>query len=109
MEHGIAPTQQGLIVLRAHRDGRWLLLQVENDGVTSPDDLARIHTLLSDEPAPAGERSASLGIRNVHQRLRILYGPESGLFVEITKNGRTLFTMKIDLAQEGQEYPRSSN
>ena len=107
VEHGIAPTQKGTIVLRALRQGHWLLLQVENDGVMTDADLARIRTLLGTENTPGDEHSVNLGIRNVHQRLRILYGPESGLFVEMTKTGNTLFTIKIDLDQGELEYPRS--
>ncbi len=109
VEHGINPTQQGTITLRARRQGHWLLLEVENDGTMTQDDLARIRALLSDAPAQEGERSVSLGIRNVHQRLRILYGEESGLFVTITKKGNTLCSIKIDLDQGGQEYTIKTN
>ena len=109
VEHGINPTQQGTIALRARRQGHWLLLEVENDGTMTQDDLARIRALLSDAPAQEGERSVSLGIRNVHQRLRILYGEESGLFVTITKKGNTLCSIKIDLDQGGQEYTIKTN
>lgn len=103
VEHGIRPTQQGTIVLRAARADGWLVLEVENDGVTTPEDLARIRALLTDEPAPPGEGSGSLGLRNVHQRLRILYGEESGIAVRITKNNCTVFSIKIALAQDGQK------
>ncbi len=103
IEHGITPTQQGTVTLRACREAHWMRIEVENDGQTTTEDLARIRALLTDEPAPPSEKSGSLGIRNVHQRLRILYGPESGLSVNITKNHSTLFSMKIDLTQEGQD------
>ncbi|MCI2046173.1 MAG: sensor histidine kinase [Faecalibacterium sp.] len=103
VEHGITPTQKGTIALRAYRQTHWMVLEVENDGLTTPEDLEKIRALLTDDPAPADERSASLGIRNVHQRLRILYGAESGLSVNITKNNCTLFSMKINLSQSGQD------
>ena len=103
VEHGITPTQQGTIILRAMREGEWLLLEVENDGKTTEEDLARIHALLTDEQAPAGTGSGSLGLRNVHQRLRILYGEGSGITVKITKKHCTVFGIKIALAQDGQK------
>lgn len=106
VEHGINPTQHGTIWVRAYEDERWLVLEVENDGVTTYDDLMKISRLLSDEPAGNDEPSTSLGIRNVHQRLRILYGPESGLSVNITKKGNTLCSIKIEKQQDKQDYAR---
>ncbi len=103
VEHGIKPTQKGTIILRARQENHWLLLEVENDGVTTYEDLMKIQELLGEEQPSGNEKSTSLGIRNVHQRLRILYGPESGVVVKITKNGTTLCSIKIDLSQVGQE------
>ena len=113
VEHGITPTQQGRIALRAFRQDHWLVLEVENDGLTTAEDLARIQAGLADAPdkgedepcrksVPAGE-SGHLGIRNVHNRLRILYGEESGISVRITKNETIIFSIKIDLRQDGQD------
>ncbi|MEG2660036.1 MAG: sensor histidine kinase [Oscillospiraceae bacterium] len=96
VEHGINPTQQGTITLRAYREEDFMMLEVENSGVMEPLDLEKIEALLSDDTAD-GVGSTSLGIRNVHQRLRIIYGAESGLFVKIAKNGNTIFTMKLIL------------
>ena len=62
----------------------------------------RIQTLLSDEPLPEGTASASLGIRNVHERVKIIYGQESGLSVTITEKGNTLSRMNIQFEQDGQ-------
>lgn len=100
VEHGINPTQHGTIILRAYRIGDMLYLEVENDGVTTYDDLMRIQNLLSDEPAPDGAGSTSLGIRNVNQRLKIIYGETSGLSITITKEGNTLSRICILLAED---------
>ena len=85
VEHGINPVQKGTIIIRAYREQDRLLLEIENDGVTTYDDLMTIQTLLSDEPLPEGTGSASLGIRNVHERVKIIYGQESGLSITITE------------------------
>ncbi|MDD3428511.1 MAG: sensor histidine kinase [Oscillospiraceae bacterium] len=102
IEHGINPTQHGTVWMRAYEQEDWLIIEVENDGVTTYEDLKKIEQLLSDEPAVEPIGSTSLGIRNVHQRLRILYGPESGLFVNITKTGNTVCTIKIKKQQDPQ-------
>ena len=102
VEHGINPVQKGTIRIRAYRAGDRLLLEIENDGVTTYDDLMKIHTLLSDDPLPEGAGSSSLGIRNVHERVKIIYGQESGLSITITEKGNTLSRMNIKFEQDGQ-------
>lgn len=102
IEHGINPIQKGTITLRARREPGRLVLEIENDGVTTYDDLMKIEKLLGDEPLPEGTGSSSLGIRNVHQRLRMLYGEKSGLSITITETGTTLSKISIELEQSGQ-------
>ena len=102
VEHGINPVQKGTIIIRAYREQDRLLLEIENDGVTTYDDLMKIQTLLSDEPLPEGTGSASLGIRNVHERVKIIYGQESGLSITITEKGNKLSRMNIKFEQDGQ-------
>ena len=100
MEHGVGNKQHGVIVIRARRENsEWMSLEVENDSPLTPDAEARIRALLTSEEQPAGIGATSLGIRNVHQRLRILYGEESGLSVKTTKNGSTLSSMRVRLPQ----------
>lgn len=102
VDHGIGPTQKGTIAIRARRTPELLELSVENDGVATGADLARIDELLGDEPVPAGTGHTSLGIRNVNQRLKVLYGPESGLSYKLDKNGRMICKICIGIPQGGQ-------
>lgn len=102
VNHGIGPTQQGTIAIRARRTQELLELSVENDGVATGADLARIDQLLSDGPAPAGVGHTSLGIRNVNQRLKVLYGPQSGLSYKLHENGRMICKICIGIQQDEQ-------
>ena len=70
--------------------------------MTTYDDLMKIKALLSDEGPDEQLGSTSLGIRNVHQRLRILYGPESGLAISITEKGCTLCRMNLEITTDAQ-------
>lgn len=95
VEHGITPRQQGCITLRAGTGEGWLLLQVCNDGEMAPEDLERVKKLLGDEEEqPLG--STHIGIRNVHQRLRMTYGKGSGLTIE-EREGGVVATIRIPL------------
>lgn len=107
IDHGIATRQRGTVTIRAVRkDEEWMELQVVNDAPLLPEDEERIQQLLADEQDVTGEPSANIGIRNVHQRLRILYGPSSGLSIKNDKNGNTISSMCIQVYQESQENAR---
>ncbi|MCR5476251.1 MAG: histidine kinase [Lachnospiraceae bacterium] len=72
-------------------------IRIINPGVPSEEDFAKIRELLTDdmEIRPMEERAARIGIRNVHRRLRMLYGPESRLTIETDGNGNTISTIFV--------------
>ena len=85
-----------------------LHILVENNGSLSEEDREKIASLLSRAERMAEERrmgdrnpgdknidSSSIGIRNVHLRLRMLYGKESGLSIRGTGDGRTVSEIVI--------------
>ena len=41
------------------------------------------------------ERSTRIGIRNVHRRLKMLYGAQSGLAIEYDGKGNTISTIFV--------------
>ena len=75
VEYDITPNRGGVLLLRARREGENMLLEVEHSGRMSKEDEKTIRELLS---SPA-ERSGHFGLRNVVQRLRLLYGERASL------------------------------
>jgi two-component system sensor histidine kinase YesM len=100
VEHGIGPAGTGQVALRARLEPEGLVLEVENDGVLSEEDRARIDRLLSPDYDASRESSYSLGIANVNQRLRILYGPKSGLSIFEREGGGIIAKLVIARGQE---------
>lgn len=100
VEHGIGPGGCGNITLRGRRDGSLLLLDIENDGGLSAEDEERIARLLSPEYESVRESDRNVGIANVNQRLRILYGPPCGL--AITKVGVNRVLARIMITLHGE-------
>lgn len=99
IEHGMSITREGELVIRLYRKREDLLcIEIENNRALSEEDQAKIHKLLNEEPNPQKEHRVSLGIRNVDQRLRMMYGPECGLFISNNKNNHTvsIILVKID-------------
>ncbi|MFC5471822.1 histidine kinase [Cohnella suwonensis] len=82
--HGIEPKlEKGNLALRGHRSDNLIILSVMDDGVgISEQDRKRIEQYLSSKPeeeAIPGKRSNSVGLVNVHNRLRLNYGDEYGV------------------------------
>ncbi len=88
VEHGgdsLGHVTGGLRVFRAEDK---VYIRVENNGRLSLKDREKIEALLQDQEGVTFDRT-SIGIRNVHKRLRLLYGEESGLSI-FEEDGRTV-------------------
>ena len=78
VEHGIAPAGGGEIRLSARRAGDCLDLRITNTGQSlRPEDRRRIDAALSGE----GSEGSHLGLANIANRLRLLYGERAVLTV----------------------------
>ena len=98
VEHDITPRRGGKLFLRAYRRDSEAVLEVEHDGTLSPSDREELAKLLSapDEPDGTGSR---VGLRNVRERLRLLYGDAASLTVEQTGEERVLARVVFPLEQ----------
>lgn len=87
VEHDITARRGGSLWVRACRSGERMVLEVEHDGTMNEEDRERIRALLSGD---AGELACGVGLRNVHQRLKLIYGDEAALEVGETESGTIL-------------------
>lgn len=90
IEHGISQIARGSMLIRLYHREDQLVMDVENDGAVSFRDQETIDALLQwdgKEQLPA-VGSTRIGIRNVNQRLKILYGPDSGLSIREFEPGK---------------------
>lgn len=102
VEHGIQAHQKGSVEIRAFREGESLVLEVENDGAMTDGDRERVRLLLSEDYDAANESSGNLGIRNVNQRLKILFGEDSGLSIIMNSKNHTVARIVIAIVQNKQ-------
>jgi two-component system LytT family sensor kinase len=91
IKHGLEPRLQGgTITLRSRILGTKLIVEVEDDGVGMPEGRAREVGFVS--------RGAGIGMRNVRERLEVLYG-NSARFEVFSRPGRgTRVTLEIPMA-----------
>lgn len=80
VEHDITARHGGSLWVRAYREEGQMILEVEHDGTMTEADRDNIRMLLSD----TGIEGSRVGLRNVHQRLRLIYGQQAFLRLEET-------------------------
>lgn len=78
VEHDLTARHGGLLCIRARRESGFIVLECEHDGTLSTEDLEQIKQMLSSEVADTSV-SGQVGIRNVKQRLDLLYGEKGSL------------------------------
>ncbi|UUZ92827.1 sensor histidine kinase [Paenibacillus sp. P25] len=98
--HGIEMSPDpGLIRITADAENGKLLLQVQDNGLGIPEE--KLHTPLTGASEP-GEGSG-VGIRNVHERIRLYYGEEYGLEVQSELEVGTTVSIRIPLVREEED------
>lgn len=103
VEHGMDITEQGKLELRLfERADGYLCIEVEDNGHLTKEDRKRVDRILSQDIELSKEKRVSLGIRNVDQRLKMIYGPDCGLFIDGNENDDTVSTilLKMDVPSE---------
>lgn len=104
VEHGMNIREGGQVSLRVFRRDDKLYIEVMDNGVLTGKDKDKIYKLLNEKQEEADKQSSlSLGIRNVNERLKIIYGEECGLTIVSNAQGNTVSTIivKTELA-DGQ-------
>jgi sensor histidine kinase YesM len=94
IEHGIAPAGGGRIRLNVFSDAAFLHVEVLNNGKQlTKEDLEKISALIKEE----GSGEGHVGIRNVSQRLRLIYRGRASLHIAQDSHGDTVATIVIPL------------
>ena len=105
IEHGVVRNGQGTVFLYGYTEGEFLYLEIMNESVLTQEDLDKISRLLDPNHDTSREPSLNLGIANVNQRLRILYGEDSGLSVFQSDPSHVTSRLTIHLKKRSTEEP----
>lgn len=100
--HGVVPYGEGTVTMKGYRKGEFLYLEIYNDGEFTPKEKQKIARLLDPEYNTSKESSGNLGIANVNQRLRILYGEPCGLSIFGNGNGKVCARLTILVGTKAQ-------
>ncbi|MCR5768991.1 MAG: histidine kinase [Lachnospiraceae bacterium] len=100
VEHGTRASAESRISIRIFAEDGYMYIEVRNTGNMSPEDIAKVKHLLYDEET-SEKHHASIGIRNVNKRLKLMYGDDCGLNVCNDGNDTvSLLTLKMGGGRE---------
>jgi two-component system sensor histidine kinase YesM len=92
--HGIRPDQEdNQLIIKGMLRGSDIVIEIEDNGSgIEVDKLLAIQTELSRHDI---KDSGSLGLLNVHQRLRLFYGPEYGMQIHNNAHKGVTITLRL--------------
>ncbi|MBP5239167.1 MAG: histidine kinase [Oscillospiraceae bacterium] len=97
VEHDLTPRRGGQLSIRARQENGFVILEVEHDGHMTQEDLATIDAVLSSPVEDTGI-SGQIGLRNVRQRLTLLYGDQGTIRLTQPEVGRILARVSFPLS-----------
>ena len=98
IKHGITPKiEQGTVEIRARKQADQIFVTIKDDGVGIPkDQLQRIFEY-------GYGSNNGVGLSNVHERLKSLFGEEYGLHIESTEGEGTTMNFRVPLMKKDCE------
>jgi len=102
--HGLENTKnKGLLSLTARREGELLRFEIEDNGVgMNQGQLSELQDLLREPPqfSELGRRDKrSIGLKNVHSRISLYYGPSYGLTLESERDVGTKVIVTVPIIE----------
>ncbi|GGD59234.1 sensor histidine kinase [Paenibacillus nasutitermitis] len=109
IEHGLERLPgKGVIEVKAHQEGGILLLTISDNGIgIGMERLKELQTWLdADELVEENDEAKRIGLRNVHERLRLQYGEGFGLAIDSRPGEGATVTFRLPFLRkkEGQKH-----
>ncbi|MGE4277234.1 MAG: sensor histidine kinase [Lawsonibacter sp.] len=102
--HGMASAEDdGLITVTARREGEDLVIDVADNGIGMRPEVAT--SLLDDERPDVRTTGSGIGVRNVHRRIRLTFGPRYGLTIYSDPDEGTTVRIRLPALDETGAAP----
>lgn len=100
IEHGVVKNGHGTVTLQGRLEGEFLYLEIINEAKLSKAEMDKVARLLAFDYDTSKEPSGNMGIANVNQRLRIIYGEPCGLTILQADETHVLTRLTIRICKE---------
>ena len=102
--HGMASAEDdGLITVDAYRRGADLIIDVTDNGLGMRPEVAA--SLLDSDRPDIRTSGSGIGVRNVHQRIRLTFGPDYGLTILSEPDEGTTVRIRLPALDEAGAAP----
>ena len=88
---------EGEIHIRAYTSGEDLFIEVEDNGLGMPQE--QVDKLLTDD-TETRSKGSGIGLKNVHQRIQLYFGPEYGLEITSEPDEKTIVRIHLPKTEE---------
>lgn len=88
---------EGEIHIRAYTSGDELFIEVEDNGLGMPQE--QVERLLT-ENSETRSKGSGIGLKNVHQRIRLYFGTEYGLEITSEPDEKTIVRIHLPKTEE---------
>jgi two-component system, sensor histidine kinase YesM len=100
--HGIMPkTSKGTIRLTANAEQDMLIITVDDDGIGMDEDKLELLRARLQGATLQESGNGGIGIKNVHDRITALYGPDYGVHINSTPNIGTSIRLHLPYRERG--------
>jgi two-component system sensor histidine kinase YesM len=101
INHGIRKRNQpGHVKVSTQNDDHFIILIVEDDGVgMTSEELELVRHSLDVDPTEGDHDEHGFGLRNVHQRIKLHYGPNYGIQIDSKKNLGTTVSIRLPMSK----------
>lgn len=109
IQHGLEKKRgQGMIAISGSGSGSELTIEIRDDGLgMEPDKLIEIQRALNWQQSLDNEQS--IGIKNVHDRIRLHFGDSHGVTIQSRPGEGTVVTLSMPLEQQERLETGDSN
>lgn len=105
--HGVETVVKGNIWLKVNKEDENIMIRIINTGKDMTEEevkkveeiLAGVYKVDTKEPG----KHVSLGIRNVNERIQLIYGEEYGLTIRPLEEGKTISTIVIPFERKRED------
>jgi len=99
--HGVEPSnRRGLIEIRGYQEKRKMIFEITDNGVGI--DRAELPQILMNQKNEGKERFTGIGIGNVNDRIKLLFGNAYGLEMRSAKNEYTTLIIKLPMKRRDE-------